>query len=115
MAREGGWRRDSEPYETPLRAVDGYVSAVRSGDPDALLRAVGSQGPQTDALLSGHSGHPAGISTTTLSEMPSEAWFRLTVTYTQGDQTTTDDLLVGPRPGLTPDDDVEWAVLATSP
>ena len=41
FARRGLEMRDSGHHETSLRAVDRYVSAVRSGDPDALLRAVG--------------------------------------------------------------------------
>ena len=65
-------------------------------------------------LLDRHAGHPASISTMTLDSTPSSAFWTLTVTYHSAVQPMpTEHLMVGVRPGLTPDDAAEWAVTST--
>lgn len=102
--------------DSPMRAVDRYLAAVQTGDRSALEQAVGGSGAQRDALLAKHSGRPVGMSTMTLRRVPSSSWLGFAVQYDDaGPSMAAEDLLVGPRPGLTPDDAAQWVVLTPTP
>lgn len=114
VALVAGNVRPHAPTASPMGTMAEYVAAVQGGDRAALERLVPESSPQRRTLLDRHAGHPASISTMTLDSTPSSAFWTFTVTYHSAVQPMpTEHLMVGVRPGLTPDDAAEWAVTST--
>lgn len=94
----GVFTRHASQYE----ALDAYMSAVASGDRDALNAAI-VDSPRREALINRHAGKPMTPTSVTMKlSTPSDVWWSVEVRYElPGQPPNSEQLLIHPRDDAT--------------
>lgn len=104
--------RPAPPAETPIGAVDLYVSAREHGDRDAMAMILDGNAGLLARTLSEVDGRPVDVTGVSITRSDiSDVRYEVTVTWTDASHpVSTDRLIVSPRQGGDPGASLEWSV-----
>ena len=104
--------RPGPTADTPIRAVDLYVSAREQGDRDAMAIVLDGNAGLQAKRLNEVDGHPVDVTDVNITRSDiSDVMYTVTVTWTDtGHAVSTDRLLVMPREGGDPSAPLDWSV-----
>ena len=103
--------RPAPPAETPIRAVDLYVSAREQGDRGAMANILNGNAALDASKLSEVDGRPVDVTAVNITRSDiSDVLYNVTVTWTDANHlASTDKLMVFPRQG-DPGASLDWSV-----
>jgi hypothetical protein len=104
--------RPAPTADTPIRAVDLYVSAREQGDRDAMAIVLDGNVDLLARRLNEVDGHPVDVTDVNITRSDiSDVMYTVTVTWTDtGQPGSTDRLIVSPREGGDPSAPPDWSV-----
>lgn len=104
--------RPAPTADTPIRAVDLYVSAREQGDRDAMAIVLDGNAGLQAKRLSEVDGRPVDVTDVNITRSDiSDVMYTVTVTWSDaGHRVSTDRLLVMPREGGDPSAPLDWSV-----
>ena len=104
--------RSAPTADTPIRAVDLYVSAREQGDRDAMATVLDGNAGLLAERLSEVDGRPVDVTDVNITRSDiSDVMYTVTVTWSDaGHRVSTDRLLVMPREGGDPSAPLDWSV-----
>ena len=104
--------RPAPTADTPIRAVDLYVSAREQGDRDAMAIVLDGNAGLLARRLNEVDGRPVDVTDVTITRSDiSDVMYTVTVTWTDaGHPVSTDRLILSPRQGGDPSAPLDWSV-----
>ncbi|WP_330476502.1 hypothetical protein [Terrabacter sp. C0L_2] len=104
--------RPAPTADTPIRAVDLYVSAREQGDRDAMAIVLDGNAGLLARRLNEVDGRPVDVTDVNITRSDiSDVMYTVTVTWTDaGHAVSIDRLIVSPREGGDPSAPLDWSV-----